>query len=141
MGWRAGGHRKTAWALAACLAAGAVIPEDGVAAIESRATPLPVGFTRESGYRLIKDWDFGATIRDEEALRREFHTRYIYANGALDHLNNEWSRYRDRENHVFTQNSLGLVARVPSGRRRRARSRAACCDHAGTVNTASSRSG
>jgi beta-glucanase (GH16 family) len=76
---------------------------------------LPVGFPPSSGYRLVKDWDFAAVIRDQETLRREFHTRYIYANGTLDHLNKEWSRYRDRDNHVFTENGLALVARVPTG--------------------------
>ncbi|MEA2697193.1 MAG: hypothetical protein QOI66_1464, partial [Myxococcales bacterium] len=75
----------------------------------------PVGFAPGSGYRLVKDWDFVSAIRDEQALRREFHTRYIYGDGSLDHLNDEWSRYRDRDNHVFTSQGLALVARVPSG--------------------------
>jgi Glycosyl hydrolases family 16 len=72
----------------------------------------PIGFSPTSGYRLVKDWDFAARIRDDASLRREFHTRYVYANGSLDHLNDEWSRYRDRENHVFTPAGLALVARV-----------------------------
>lgn len=75
----------------------------------------PVGFPPNSGYRLVKDWDFASVIRDRPALEREFHTRYIYANGTLDHLNDEWSRYRDRDNHVFSATGLALVARVPTG--------------------------
>ena len=78
-------------------------------------TPGPLGLGAGSGYRLVKDWNFAAGIRDEQALRREFHTRYIYAGGSLDHLNDEWSRYRDRDNHQFTPQGLALVARTPSG--------------------------
>ncbi|HVR61565.1 MAG TPA: glycoside hydrolase family 16 protein [Polyangia bacterium] len=75
----------------------------------------PVGFAPGCGYRVVKDWDFASAIRDEQALRREFFTRYVYADGSLDHLNDEWSRYRDRDNHVFTSDGLALVARLPSG--------------------------
>jgi beta-glucanase (GH16 family) len=75
----------------------------------------PVGFPEGAGYHLVKDWNFASAIRDEAALRQEFYTRYIYADGALDHLNDEWSRYRDRDNHVFTSDGLALVARVPGG--------------------------
>lgn len=72
----------------------------------------PVGFSPSDGYRLIKDWDFARVLRDRDALVREFATRYVYADGALDHLNDEWSRYRDRDNHVFTARGLSLVART-----------------------------
>jgi beta-glucanase (GH16 family) len=81
----------------------------------SGSAPVPVGFAPDSGYRLVKDWDFASVIRDEGSLRREFQTRYIYGDGSLDHLNDEWSRYRDRDNHVFTSQGLALVARVPAG--------------------------
>ncbi|HXI57713.1 MAG TPA: glycoside hydrolase family 16 protein, partial [Polyangia bacterium] len=84
-------------------------------AVSLSAAPAPLGVAPGSGYRLVKDWDFVATIRDEATLRREFHTRYVYADGSLDHLNDEWSRYRDRDNHVFTSDGLALVARLPSG--------------------------
>ena len=76
------------------------------------AASAPTGFSAADGYRLVKDWDFAGVVRDEPALRREFATRYIYASGALDHLNDEWSRYRDHDNHVFTPRGLALVARV-----------------------------
>jgi beta-glucanase (GH16 family) len=71
----------------------------------------PLGLTADAGYRLVKNWDFVTKLRDEAALRAEFQTRYIYENGALDHLNDEWSRYRDEQNHVFTPAGLALVAR------------------------------
>ena len=89
----------------------------GVAAVaETAARPVaPVGFSPSSRYRLVKDWDFVSRIRDQAALRSEFHTRYIYGDGSLDHLNDEWSRYRDRDNHVFTPGGLSLVARAPAG--------------------------
>jgi beta-glucanase (GH16 family) len=64
------------------------------------------------GYKLVQNWDFGVNIRDQAELRQQFYTRYIYDNGRLDHLNDEWSRYRDNDNHVFLDGNLALVARV-----------------------------
>lgn len=72
------------------------------------ATPAPID---GQGYRIVKDWNFGENIRDVDALRAEFHTRYVYDNGRLDHLNDEWQRYRDNGNHVFEDGALSLVAR------------------------------
>lgn len=94
--------------------AGAPAP---AAAISAPAVPAasalsPLGLSEDSGYRLAKNWDFRALIRDDAALRAEFFTRYIYAGGTLDHLNDEWSRYRDADNHVFTPDGLALTARV-----------------------------
>jgi beta-glucanase (GH16 family) len=74
------------------------------------ATPVPLGIPDAAGYRLIKNWDFKRTIRTDEQLRREFFTRFIYANGTQDHLNDEWERYRDNHNHRFTAKGLSLVA-------------------------------
>lgn len=71
--------------------------------------PEPI---RGKGYKLVQNWDFGAAIRDEAELRKHFHTRYVYANGRLDHLKDEWQRYRDNDNHVFGKDALALVARV-----------------------------
>ena len=48
-------------------------------------------------------------------LHKDFLTRYSSNNGTLDHLNNEWERYRDNNNHVISGGALHLVARVPSG--------------------------
>lgn len=67
------------------------------------------------GYRLVKNWDFETGIRSLDVLRQEFYTRFIYSNGQLDHLNDEWSRYRDNNNHMFEAGGLALVARVPDG--------------------------
>jgi beta-glucanase (GH16 family) len=88
----------------ACLLGATACVEDTIAA-------QPVGPFGSAGYVLAKDWDFKSRIRDIQTLRSEFHTRYVYANGTLDHLNDEWSRYRDNNNHVFTPNGLALVAR------------------------------
>lgn len=74
--------------------------------------PAPLGLSADAGYHLAKNWDFRTLIRDETALRAEFFTRYIYAGGTLDHLNDEWSRYRDSGNHVFVADGLALTARV-----------------------------
>ncbi len=65
-----------------------------------------------SGYKLAKNWDFRTVIRSDEALRAEFHTRFVYAKGTLDHLGDEWERYRDNGNHLFTESGLSLVARL-----------------------------
>lgn len=77
--------------------------------------PRPVAPVQESGYRLVKNWDFKTLIRDEAALRKEFFTRFIYDQGRQDHLNDEWSRYRDNGNHQFDDAGLSLVARVAGG--------------------------
>jgi hypothetical protein len=73
----------------------------------------PLGPLLGDGYHLVKNWDFLHAIRDEAALRAEFETRYIYDNGRQDHLGDEWSRYRDHGNHVFSARGLGLVAKAP----------------------------
>jgi beta-glucanase (GH16 family) len=96
-------------ALRAAAVAAAVF---GPAASHAAAALAPLGFSSANGYRLVKDWDFARDLRDAGALHREFATRYIYGGGSLDHLNDEWSRYRDRDNHVFTPHGLSLVARA-----------------------------
>lgn len=69
----------------------------------------------DTNYELVKNWDFGHNIRDLSELRSEFHTRYGGGLGATDHLNDEWERYRDNDNHCFTAAGLSLVARCPTG--------------------------
>lgn len=83
-------------------------------AVAAPAAPerRPLGATRKSGYRLVKEWDFRGGIRSLDALRREFHTRYVWEQGQLDFVNDEWQRYRDRANHVFRDDGLALVARA-----------------------------
>jgi beta-glucanase (GH16 family) len=93
----------------------------GVTAAPARAQigeavppPAPVA---GKGYHLVKDWDFGRTIRTLDDLRREFHTRFVYESGKLDHLpgNGEWQRYADDDNHRIVGNALQLVARIRDG--------------------------
>ena len=71
----------------------------------------PVGRFADDSYILVKDWDFTKGIRDFANLSKEFHTRYVYADGTLDHVNDEWQRYRENDNHVFTTEGLSLIAR------------------------------
>jgi|GEM_PF-961402 len=109
------GRRSSAGLMTTLLAAILWLsPTRAPAAGQAVAAPpaSPVGFTSDSGYHLVKNWDFKAGIRDESSLRKEFFTRFVYANGALDHLNDEWSRYRDHGNHVFTPEGLALTARL-----------------------------
>ncbi len=67
----------------------------------------------DQGYRLVKDWHFGYNLTNMVQLRENFFTRYIYNNGTLDTLNDEWQRYRDNDNHEFKNGRFALVARVP----------------------------
>lgn len=76
--------------------------------------PVPKAIDGQ-GYKLVKDWDFGSRIRDDRALRQEFHTRYIYEGGKLDRLKDEWQRYRDNGNHQFVDGGLSLVANITGG--------------------------
>ena len=69
---------------------------------------------RGRGYRLARNWDFGSTVATIGKLRDEFFTRFIYDEGRLDKLNDEWQRYRDHDNHVFEGGALSLVARAPT---------------------------
>ena len=75
----------------------------------SVAEPLPIA---GRGMRLVKNWDFGQNLTDTVTLRNEFFTRFIYDNGQLDHLNDEWERYRDNDNHRFEGGALSLVAQL-----------------------------
>lgn len=98
-------HRRTALQMLAAFpsAALAAASDSGDGIVE------PPAIARQR-YRLVKNWDFAATVTDDAALRSEFHTRYIHEDGRLDHLNDEWQRYRDRGNHRFEDGALSLVA-------------------------------
>jgi hypothetical protein len=77
---------------------------------------IPPALTGQ-GYRLVKNWDFGITVKTVADLRREFYTRFIYDGGRLDHLKSEWQRYGDDDNHRIEGNTLDLVARLRGGLR------------------------
>jgi hypothetical protein len=87
-----------------------------VAAVPAGAVDAPAPI-RDKGYRLVKNWDFGTTIRTDAEMRAEFHTRYVYEQGRLDTLphNGEWQRYADNDNHRIKGGSLHLVAHVRGG--------------------------
>lgn len=91
------------------MASAAVLP----CALAGSEVRLAAPRLSREGYRKVQDWDFVSGIRDQAALRRQFFTRYIYDGGRLDHLNDEWSRYRDDDNHRFTPEGLALVAHAP----------------------------
>jgi beta-glucanase (GH16 family) len=96
---------RLAWRPALLVAALANVAGAGAADV-----PTPIA---GHGYRLVKDWTFGASVRDVAQLREQFHTRFIYDGGRLDTLNDEWQRYRDNDNHVFDDGHFALVARAP----------------------------
>lgn len=85
-----------------------------VASSAAPAVPVPAPI-RKQGYALVQNWDFGVTVKTKAQLGDLFYTRYVYNNGTLDTLNDEWERYRDNDNHVFQGSVLKLVARAPSG--------------------------
>jgi hypothetical protein len=95
-----------------------------LAARRADAALAPPGFAPDAV--LVRDWTFGrsrpdATVRDLATLRHEFRFRYIYDHGRLDGLPTYWSRHRDypegdpRSLHVFTDDTLILKGRIPSG--------------------------
>lgn len=91
---------------------------DAVPDAQLRTQPPPVPpAIAGAGYHLVKNWDFGVTIRSRAALHREFWRRLVYDRGTLDHLaaNGEWERYRDDDNHVLRDGVLDLVARIRGG--------------------------
>ncbi|CAN5644024.1 hypothetical protein BH09VER1_BH09VER1_16250 [soil metagenome] len=85
----------------------------GTKAISAEILPPPP--IANKGYHLVENWDFSNAITNKEKLHEEFFTRYIYNNGTLDKLGNEWERYRDNDNHVFGDGSLKLTARIVGG--------------------------
>lgn len=78
--------------------------------------PVPPAIAGQ-GYKLVKNWDFGVTVKTLADLHSEFYTRFVYEGGRLDHLagNGEWQRYRDNNNHRIEGNTLDLVARLRGG--------------------------
>src|SRR5260370_39810857 len=69
------------------------------------------------GYKLVKNWDFGVTVKTLAELRNEVHTRFVYEGGQLDRLpaNGEGQRCRDNDNHRREGSTLELIAQVRDG--------------------------
>ncbi|MDQ8727645.1 family 16 glycosylhydrolase [Bradyrhizobium sp. LHD-71] len=64
-----------------------------------------------SGWKLVFSDEFDGPTLD----RNKWATRYIYNNETQDKFNDERQRYRDRDNHVFNNGVLSLVARKGEG--------------------------
>jgi beta-glucanase (GH16 family) len=64
-----------------------------------------------SGYAVVFSDDFNGTGLD----RDKWATRYIYADGTQDHLNDEQQRFADSGNHVVEGGALSLVAKTLGG--------------------------
>ena len=69
-----------------------------------------VGSYVPAGYTLAFNDEFNGTALN----RSKWMTRYIYAGGTQDRLNDEKQRYRDNNNHVVANGVLSLVARKVS---------------------------
>ena len=80
-----------------------------IEAVQTVEAPAPIA---GRGWQLVKDWDFARTVTDLDTLHAEFFTRYIHDQGRLDFLNDEWQRYRDKDNHRFEDGALSLWARA-----------------------------
>lgn len=96
------------------VALGAAFPSTLVAQPAPQSPLVPRAIAGQ-GYRLVKNWDFATTVTTSDQLHQEFFTRYIYEDGHLDHLNDEWTRYRDQQNHVFADGRFFLVAHPVAG--------------------------
>ena len=70
----------------------------------------PLGSYVPAGYALAFNDEFNGTALN----RAKWFTRYIYAAGTMDHLNDEQQRYRDNANHQVSGGVLSLIARKVS---------------------------
>ena len=100
---------KNSLALLCILATGWLLP---TASQADAPVPTPI---QGKGYHLVKNWDFSRTVTTKAQLADQFYTRYVYNNGTLDTLNDEWERYRDNDNHELDGHILKLIARDPGG--------------------------
>jgi beta-glucanase (GH16 family) len=92
----------------------AALDDSGLEKAPHAVPPVPPALAGE-GYKLVKNWDFGVTVKTVADLRREFYTRYVYEGGRLNHLEGEWQRYSDDDNHRIAGNTLELVAQLRGG--------------------------
>jgi beta-glucanase (GH16 family) len=63
---------------------------------------------RAAGFSLVFSEDFNGSALD----RDKWATRYVYADGTQDHLNDEQQRFADDGNQVVEGGTLSLVAKV-----------------------------
>ncbi|WP_425259339.1 glycoside hydrolase family 16 protein [Rubrivivax sp. RP6-9] len=99
------------------LAAGGTPLQVDTVSLQTRATIVqtePRTSTWDShvpwGYELVFNDEFnGSTLN-----RSKWFTRYLYADGMLDRLNDEQQRYRDNGNHSVAGGVLSLTARQVS---------------------------
>jgi beta-glucanase (GH16 family) len=64
-----------------------------------------------AGFTLVFRDEFDGTSLDTD----RWATRYIYADGTMDHLNDEQQRFAESGNHVVKDGSLSLVAKALGG--------------------------
>jgi beta-glucanase (GH16 family) len=109
-----------------CWAKGAVTPPPAPPVTPPAPTPAGGGSTTltptRSGWTLIENYEFGTegNIKNKTDLGSKFKFRYVYSGENLDTLsgNREMEVYRDypegdaKSNHVFTSNTLRLIARL-----------------------------
>lgn len=86
--------------------------------------PNPSGYAPAAGARtalpdfaLTPDYVevFSDTFRISNLDMRKWWTRFIFAGGTLDFLNDEWQRFREAGNHVMTPEGLRLTALPHNG--------------------------
>jgi Glycosyl hydrolases family 16 len=75
-----------------------------------RAEP-PANMVLTPDWRVVLNENFSASNAD----MRKWWTRYIYQDGTLDYLNDEWERYREEGNHVCDGSQLQLTALPHNG--------------------------
>ncbi len=72
---------------------------------------LHVAPARAAGFSLVFSDEFNGTTLD----RDKWATRYVYADGTMDHLNDEQQRFTDSGAHVVKDGALSLIAKALGG--------------------------
>jgi len=81
-------------------------------ALATTAVSLPAKPANASGWVITFEDDFSGSSLDKS----KWYTRYIYDNGKMDHFNDEKQRFREKDNHVFKDGVLNLVAQKPTAK-------------------------
>lgn len=80
------------------------------------ATPrstAPPSMSLTPDWRTILNSSMGGYTNEQ--IMQHYWTRYVYENGMLDYLNDEWQRYRETGNHVISDTGLKLTALPHNG--------------------------